>query len=93
MIRLEIPRGATKTIPLYLATGVPLEAVLFLNAVDAIPDIFRTLASVPGDMAALTIVSRLAGFSNSVDSYETIADANPRSFPHNDQVKPEIAAD
>jgi Na+/H+-dicarboxylate symporter len=85
--------GTMKSIPIYLAAGIPLEAILFLNAVDAIPDIFRTLANVTGDLTALTIISRLAGFSNSTDPYETIADAKPRPFSHNDQIEPEIAAD
>jgi Na+/H+-dicarboxylate symporter len=69
--------GTMKSIPVYLATGIPLEPILFFNAVDAIPDIFRTLANVTGDLAALTIVARLAGFSNPTDSYETIAGAKP----------------
>ncbi|MCG3162645.1 MAG: Proton/glutamate-aspartate symporter [Acidobacteria bacterium] len=55
--------GTMKSIPAYLASGIPLEAILFFNAVDAIPDIFRTLANVTGDVTALTIVARLAGVS------------------------------
>jgi Na+/H+-dicarboxylate symporter len=53
--------GTTKSIPVYLAAGIPLEAILFLNAVDAVPDIFRTLANVTGDLSALTIVARFTG--------------------------------
>jgi Na+/H+-dicarboxylate symporter len=50
--------GSIRSLPAYLAAGVPLEAVLILNAVDAIPDIFATLANVTGDMSAATILSR-----------------------------------
>jgi len=44
-------------------------------------------------MTALTIIARLAGISNSADSYETIADGKPRLFNHNDQVEAEPIAD
>jgi len=81
--------GTMQSIPIFLAAGVPLEPILVLNAVDAIPDIFRTLANVTGDMTALTIVARFAGFSNSTDSYETIDGARPGLFSENDHVEPE----
>ncbi|HEX8293237.1 MAG TPA: dicarboxylate/amino acid:cation symporter, partial [Pyrinomonadaceae bacterium] len=58
--------GTMRTLPAYLAVGIPIEAVLILDAVDAIPDIFKTLLNVTGDMTAATIVSRLAGESVSV---------------------------
>ena len=38
-------------------------------------------------------LARLAGISNSADSYETIADAKPRLFSHNDQEESETIAD
>ncbi len=57
--------GTMRTLPAYLAVGIPIEAVLILDAVDAIPDIFKTLLNVTGDMTAATIVSRLAGESQS----------------------------
>jgi Na+/H+-dicarboxylate symporter len=57
--------GTTRTLPAYLAVGIPIEAVLILDAVDAIPDIFKTLLNVTGDMTAAAIVSRLAGKSAS----------------------------
>lgn len=89
-----IPGGSPSTsLPAYLAAGAPIEAYFLFEAVDAIPDIFKTLTNVTGNMTALTVVARLAGFSNSVDSYETIADAKPQSFFHNEQVESEIAAD
>ncbi|MGH9766702.1 MAG: dicarboxylate/amino acid:cation symporter [Blastocatellia bacterium] len=85
--------GTMQSIPVFLAAGIPLEPILFFNAVDAIPDIFRTLANVTANMTALTVVARLAGFSNPTDPYETIADAKPRPFSHNEQVEREIVAD
>ncbi|MFI5181291.1 MAG: dicarboxylate/amino acid:cation symporter [Thermoanaerobaculia bacterium] len=50
--------GALVTLPAYLAAGLPVEGILILNAADAIPDIFKTLLNVTGDMAALCVVSR-----------------------------------
>lgn len=50
--------GTIRSIPAYLAAGIPIEAVLLLNAVDTIPDIFKTLANVTADMSAATILSR-----------------------------------
>jgi proton glutamate symport protein len=81
--------GTMQSIPIFLAAGVPLEPVLVLNAVDAIPDVFRTLANVTGDLTALTIVARFAGFSNSTDSYETVAGAKPGLFSESDQLETE----
>jgi Na+/H+-dicarboxylate symporter len=89
-----IPGGNQSAgLPAYLAVGAPLEPLILFEAVDAIPDIFKTLNNVTGNMTALTLVSRLAGFSNSADPYETIAGAKTRPFSHNDQVEPEIVAD
>jgi len=70
--------GPGVSLPAYLAAGAPIEAYFLFDTVDAIPDIFKTLANVTGNLTALTIVARLAGFSNSADSYETIADARPQ---------------
>ena len=44
--------------PISLAMGVPIELLGILVGVEAIPDIFRTLGNVSGDMAATTIASR-----------------------------------
>ena len=41
-----------------MAAGIPLEGVVILEAVDAIPDIFKTVLNVTGDMSAATILSR-----------------------------------
>jgi proton glutamate symport protein len=48
---------AFRTVPVFLAAGIPLEGVIILAAVDAIPDIFDTLANVTGQMSATTILS------------------------------------
>lgn len=50
--------GSVRSLPAFLAAGVPIEGVLILNAVDAIPDIFATLANVTADMSVATILSR-----------------------------------
>ena len=57
-----LPGGgaAFRTLPAYLAAGVPLEGVVILEAVDAIPDIFKTVTTVTGDMSAAAILSRAA---------------------------------
>jgi len=50
--------GTIRSIPAYLAAGVPIEGVVILDAVEAIPDIFKTLINVTADMSAVTILSR-----------------------------------
>jgi proton glutamate symport protein len=50
--------GSVRSLPAFLVAGVPIEGVLILNAVDAIPDIFATLANVTADMSASTILTR-----------------------------------
>ncbi|HSP17086.1 MAG TPA: cation:dicarboxylase symporter family transporter [Thermoanaerobaculia bacterium] len=57
-----IPRGAFIMLtPLFLAIGLPAEAIGLLIAVDAIPDLFATVLNVTGDFAAVTIVASGAG--------------------------------
>ncbi len=53
--------GTLATLPAYLAAGIPIEGVVLLNAVDAIPDIFKTLLNVTGDMSAAAILARITG--------------------------------
>ncbi len=45
-------------LPAFLAVGVPIEGVLILHAVDVIPDIFKTLVNVTGDMTVATVLAR-----------------------------------
>lgn len=44
--------------PICLALGVPTEVLGILIAVEVIPDIFRTLGNVTGDLAATSILAR-----------------------------------
>jgi Na+/H+-dicarboxylate symporter len=44
--------------PISIAMGVPLELLGILLAVEVIPDIFRTVGNVTGDMAATAVVDR-----------------------------------
>ena len=55
-----VPGGgsAFRTLPAYLAAGAPIEAVVILEAVDTIPDIFKTLLNVTGDMSVAAILTR-----------------------------------
>jgi Na+/H+-dicarboxylate symporter len=55
-----LPSGVlpVPTLPAYVAAGMPIEGVLILEAVDAIPDIFKTVLNVTGDMSAATILAR-----------------------------------
>ena len=46
--------GAIRSLPAYLAAGIPIEAVMVLNAVDTIPDIFATVVNVTGDMGVMS---------------------------------------
>jgi Na+/H+-dicarboxylate symporter len=47
-----------KTLPAFLAAGVPVEGVIVLEAIESIPDIFKTLLNVTGDMSAATLLTR-----------------------------------
>lgn len=54
-----IPSGGKfTTLPIYLAAGIPIEGVVLLKAVDAIPDIFKTIINVSEDLTIATIVAR-----------------------------------
>ncbi len=53
--------GSIATLPVYLSFGIPLEGVVILNAVDAIPDIFKTVTNVTAHGAATAAVARLSG--------------------------------
>lgn len=46
--------------PICFALGLPTEVLGILIAVEVIPDIFRTLGNVTGDLAAATVLSRNA---------------------------------
>lgn len=57
-----LPGGGTafKTLPAYLAAGIPIEGVILLETVDVIPDIFKTLANVTGDMTSTVLLQRVS---------------------------------
>lgn len=48
-------------LPVYVAAGIPVEGYALLLAVDAIPDIFKTLLNVTEDLVLVGIVNRLMG--------------------------------
>jgi Na+/H+-dicarboxylate symporter len=50
--------GSFRTLPAYLAAGVPIEGVVLVQAMEAVPDIFMTLLNVTADMCAATILTR-----------------------------------
>jgi Na+/H+-dicarboxylate symporter len=55
-----LPSGASyfaPITPVFLAVGLPVEAIALLFAVDTIPDMIATVTNVTGDMAVTTIVS------------------------------------
>ena len=47
-----------KTMPAYLAAGVPIEGIIVIEAVETIPDIFKTVLNVTGDMSAAILLTR-----------------------------------
>ena len=48
-------------VPIFNSMGVPFEILAVMVAVNAIPDMFHTVANVTMDMAVTTFVTRLAG--------------------------------
>lgn len=54
-----LPSGSAMiTLPYYTAIGIPIEGFILLKAVDAIPDIFKTVVNVTADMSVATVVAR-----------------------------------
>ena len=49
-----------RTVPAYLAVGIPLEGVVLLKTAEVIPDIFKTLLNSTTYMTAALLVFRLA---------------------------------
>jgi Na+/H+-dicarboxylate symporter len=50
--------GLVVAAPIFVAAGLPVEALGMLIAVDTIPDIFRTVANVSADLTVVTILAR-----------------------------------
>ena len=56
-----VPNGAFLLLaPILASFDIPAAGVALLIAVDAIPDLFATVANVTGDFAATSIVGRFA---------------------------------
>ena len=54
-----IPMGSLVVLaPVFASAGLPVEGVGILIAVDLVPDIFKTVSNVTGDMAAAAVLSR-----------------------------------
>jgi proton glutamate symport protein len=52
------PRGALLILaPAFSAVGLPVEGIGVLIAIDLIPDMFRTVSNVTGDMAVAVILA------------------------------------
>jgi Na+/H+-dicarboxylate symporter len=49
------------SLPAYMALGIPIEGVVIIRAIDTIPDIFKTLVNVTGDMTAAVLLARFSG--------------------------------
>jgi proton glutamate symport protein len=67
-----IPSGSLFILaPVLVSFGMPAEAVGLLIAVDAIPDMFKTLANVTSHMASAVLVSRVGVASGATESVAT----------------------
>jgi Na+/H+-dicarboxylate symporter len=57
-----VPSASVMTLPPALsALGVPLDGLGILLGIDRVPDMFRTVVNVTGDVAAAAVVRRTAG--------------------------------
>lgn len=70
-----VPRGGGgfRTLPLYLALGVPIEGYIVMEAIKYIPDMLMTLLNVTADMSVATILSR--------DSRKVASALEPNTVP------------
>ena len=59
---LGIPGGGSsfKTLPAYVAAGLPVEVIVLLEAAEPATDVFKTLLNVTADLALATVLGRLA---------------------------------
>jgi Na+/H+-dicarboxylate symporter len=58
-----IPSGGyVMTLPLYVAAGIPVEGVIFLKALDGIPDIFKTVLNSTSYQFSGVVVARVRGW-------------------------------
>ena len=77
---LGIPSGGSlmRSAPLYVAAGIPIQGYLLVEAAESIPDIFKTLLNVTGNMSAASIVNRVTASSAPVPA--RVAEASPGEF-------------
>jgi proton glutamate symport protein len=87
-----IPSGGfVVRLPFFMAAGIPVEGFMLTNALDAIPDIFKTTANVTGDMTTLTIVQRLVGGGVDLElgrAAHAEAAGSPATAPPDDKAAP-----
>jgi proton glutamate symport protein len=79
--------GSLFTIPAYLAAGVPIEGVMILDAAVTIPDVFRTLLNVTGDMSVATLLSRSSRAQRGDVASQTDAPASPDAEPGRSEIR------
>jgi proton glutamate symport protein len=54
-----IPMGSLVILaPVFASVGLPVEGIGILMAIDLIPDTFKTISNVSGDMAAAVVLAR-----------------------------------
>jgi len=78
---LGVPRGgsAFRTLPAYMAIGIPVEGLVLLQAIKDISDYGYTLANTTGQFSAATILSR--GDRQKEQARQPRGDPLPRSSP------------
>ncbi|MGH8188159.1 MAG: cation:dicarboxylate symporter family transporter, partial [Steroidobacteraceae bacterium] len=53
-----IPMGSLVILaPVFAGVGLPVEGIGILMAIDSIPDAFKTISNVTGDMAAAVVLA------------------------------------
>ena len=53
-----VPATPFNALPAYLAAGIPIEGFIISEAVDVVPDMFKTWINVTGDLSVATLLSR-----------------------------------
>jgi Na+/H+-dicarboxylate symporter len=59
--------GTMTSAPVYIAAGIPLEGLVLIEAVEAVPDMFKTLVNVTADVTVAAVVARFVGAAVAVD--------------------------
>jgi proton glutamate symport protein len=62
---LGVPGGGTsfKTLPAYVAAGLPIEVIVLLEAAEAATDVFKTLLNVTANLGLAVVLARTAPVS------------------------------